>query len=242
MNNIEIFNKKIVAQKFARADRDDFLVAHASEILADKLLDFKKNFESVLEITRDDEVLQYPSNSFDLARSSLHLHFVNDVVGLLHQIKILLKPDGVFIANFFGGECLKELKFCFQQADPDSISPRISPMIDVRDAGMLLHRAGFALPVATSETVEVSYENMFHLMRHLRKIGETNSLIRQRKNFTARSFMNRAAEIYAKNFSDGEGRITATYEIITITGWKPHESQQKPLKPGSATRALKDAL
>lgn len=242
LSNIEIFNKKIVAQKFARADRNDFLIAHARQILDDKLTDFKRTFSSVLEITRNDEVLTYPPNTFDSAISSLHLHFINDVPGLLVQIKNSLKDDGLFIANFFGGECLKELKTCFAEADPDSISPRVSPFMEVRDAGNLLLRAGFALPVTDSEKLEVSYENAFHLMHHLRKIGETNSLIKQRKNFTTRNFMNRVNEIYAEKFSDDEGRIIATYEIITMVGWKPHASQQKPLRRGSGEVNLNDIL
>ena len=242
MTSFEIFNKKTLREKFFRSNRDDFLVNTARAILQDNLLDINKNFQNVLEITRFDEVIQPPANTIDLATSTLHLHFMNDIVGVLTQIKNSLTPDGFFIANFFGGECLKELNFCFQEAEKNSISPRISPMIDARDAGALLQRTGFALPVVTSEKIEVTYEDAFHLMHHLRKIGETNSLLKQRKNFTTRSFLNRVNEIYKQNFSDDEGRITATFELITISGWKPHESQQKPLARGTAKVSLKELL
>ena len=244
LNNIEIFNKPLLRLKEARSDRDDFIVHEARSILDEKLLDIKKTFHDVLELTRYDETLESECGAYDLIKSSLAMHWVNDVFGLLQKIKFALRDDGFFIANFFGGECLKELKFCFSRADENSISPRVSPFITAEDAAKLLQAAGFALPVVDVEKFEVSYENIFSLMKHLRKIGETNSIHRQRKNFTAKSFLNRTQEIYAKNFPDLEEpvRIIATYEIITMSGWKPHSSQQKPLRPGSAQKSLKEVL
>ena len=244
MNNIKIFNHDLLRKKELRGNRDDFLVHEAASILHENIADIKKTFNSVLELTRYDESFQNEACAYDLVKSTLAMHWVNDVLAWLAKIKFALVDDGFFIANFFGGECLKELKNCFIEADKNSISPRVSPFITAEDAAKLLQFAGFALPVVAVEKVEVSYENAFALMRHLRKIGETNSIYKQRKNFTGRNFMNRVNEIYAANFPDPEEpeRIIATFEIITISGWKPHESQQKPLRPGSAEKSLKDVL
>lgn len=246
LSNIEIFNKKLLRLKEARMDKDDFLRAEARSILDENLSFVKRNFKSVLELSRYDETVESSENTYDLIKSTLALHWVNDVLGLLHKIKFALKPDGFFIANFFGGECLKELKFAFSAADKNSISPRVSPFMTAETSAFMLQNAGFSLPVVDVEKIEVSYENAFALMHHLRKMGETNSLLRQRKNFTGRNFMNRVNEIYLENFPSveegDEGRIIATFEIITIAGWKPDKSQQQPLKPGSAKSRLKDAL
>lgn len=244
MNNIEIFNKDLLRKKELRANRDDFIVRHARSLLDENIADIKKTFASVLELTRYDETLESESGTYDLIKSTLAMHWVNDVFGLLTKIKFHLHDDGFFIANFFGGECLKELKISFANADKNSISPRVSPFITAEDAAKLLQIVGFSLPVVDIEKVQVSYENVFALMKHLRKIGETNSIFKQRKNFTGRNFMNRVGEFYSKNFPDPEepSRIIATFEIITMSGWKPHASQQKPLRPGSAKRSLKEVL
>ena len=244
LNNIPIFNKDLLRKKELRANRDDFIIHQARAILDENIADIKKSFTSVLELSRYDESIENAANTYDLVKSTLALHWVNDVFGLLTQIKISLRDDGFFIANFFGGECLKELKNCFLLADENSISPRVSPFILAEDAAKLLQIVGFSLPVVDIEKFEVSYENVFALMKHLRKIGETNSIFKQRKNFTSKTFMNRVAGIYANNFPDPEdsSRIIATFEIITMSGWKPHESQQKPLKPGSAKTSLKEVL
>ena len=232
----EIFDKKVLHIHAARSNRDDFLVHEAEQIMRDKLDVIKKTFTSVRKLSRYDESVntaENTANAYDLVQSTLSMHWVNDVLGLLRQINFSLMPDGFFIANFFGGECLKELKFCFSSADPNSISPRVSPYITAETAGYLLQNAGFALPVVDTDKIEVSYQNAFALMHHLRKIGETNALKMQRKNFTTKTFMNRVNEIYSEKFSDDEDRITATFEIITMTGWKPHKSQQQALKRGS---------
>ncbi|PIR32177.1 MAG: SAM-dependent methyltransferase [Alphaproteobacteria bacterium CG11_big_fil_rev_8_21_14_0_20_44_7] len=239
---IEIFNKRLLKTHLNRANRDDFLVREAREMLEDKLSDIKRDFSAELNINRFYEILEGGENKYDIIKSSLELHWINDLPGVLLQSKRLLKPDGLFIANIFGGETLKELRECFYEAEPEGISPRISPFVDVRDAGSLLQRAGFALPVVDSDTIIVTYEDAFHLMRHLRKIGETNALIKQRKNFTCKSFMDKVVEIYAKKFTDNEGRIEASFEIVTMTAWKPHASQQQPLARGSAKNKLEDAL
>jgi len=156
-----------------------------------------------------------------------------------------LKPDGLLLAALIGGSTLSELREAFSQAELDvegGVSPRVAPFADVRDMGGLLQRAGFALPVADSDTLTVRYDNAFALMADLRAMGATNVMAQRRKAFTRRTTMIRMAEIYQQRFSDPDGRIRATFEIIWISGWAPHEGQQKPLKPGSAKTRLADAL
>lgn len=238
---IEIFNKNLLKLHWQRAKPDNFLRLEAAEMLADRLLDMAGDFPRQLEVSRFDEVLPEGENRFDLLKSSLQLHFINDLVGVLLQAKRLLKPDGLLLANFFGGETLPELRQAFAEAEPNAISPRISPFVDVRDAGALLQRAGFALPVVDSEKIEVVFDDAFHLMRFLREMGETNALVKQRKNFTSRGFLQRVNEIYAQKFATDDG-VIATFEIITITGWKPAANQQKPLKRGSGQVNLGEVL
>lgn len=242
MSQIEIFDKELVKKRYARADRDDFLVNEAALMLEECLLDIKYEFNSSLEIDRFDEVLPHGEGEFDLIRSFLEIHFINDLPGVLTQANRLLKPDGFFVANMFGGDTLIELRQAFAEADPSSLSPRVSPMLDVRDGGALLQRAGFNLPVADKEKIIVTYETPFHLMRHLRKLGETNSLVKQRKSLTGKAFMAKVAQIYQDKFTDEEGRVEATFEIITLSGWKYSNLQQKPLARGSAKKSLEDSL
>lgn len=237
-----IFDKKLLLAREKNIEHNNFLREEIKNSLAEKIKDIKREFGSCLTLQRGDEFAKGAENSFDLVQSSLVLHWTNDVVGFLLSAKHVLRPDGFFVANFFGGDTLFELKKIFLETDKNAISPRISPFIDIKDAGMLLQRAGFALPVADSEKIEVSYKNMFELMRHLKKIGENNALIKRRKNFTGKNFMLKAAELYAQKYSDSDGRITATFEIITISGWKPAASQQKPLPAGSGKTSLKDIL
>ncbi len=200
---------------------------------------------SFLRAAGDEEHLPLAPERFDLAVSALALQSLNDVPGTLIQIRRALKPDGLFIGCLLGGQSLIELRKSLAAAESEisgGVSPRVAPFADVRDMGGLLQRAGFALPVADSEPVTVRYANLFGLMRDLRAMGATNSLAsRLRKPATKRFFM-RAAQIYADQFSDPDGRVRATFEMIFISGWAPHESQQKPLRPGSAKARLADAL
>jgi len=193
----------------------------------------------------DPEHVPLEAETIDLAVSLLSLHAVNDLPGVLVQIRRALKPDGLFIAAFPGAGTLAELRESLIAAETElsgGASPRVLPFADVRDAGGLLQRAGFALPVADLETVVVRYDSMFGLMRDLRGMGATNVLVdRPRRPASRRLFM-RAAEIYASRFADPDGRIRATFSIIWLSGWAPAASQQKPLKPGSATVSLKTAL
>lgn len=198
-----------------------------------------------MRIQADEEYLPYKNQSLDLALSCLNLHWVNDLPGTLIQILRCLKPDGLFLAAIFGGETLTELRQSMLKADMDhrgGISPHVSPFIDVRDAGGLMQRAGFALPVVSQERISVTYSDAFALMKELKGMGENNALNKRFKGLSSQQLMIKVAEHYHQNFANEQGRITATFDIIYLQGWAPHESQQKPLKPGSAKMALKDAL
>lgn len=237
-----IFDKKLLNSREKKIDRDDFLRVEIKNMLDERVVEINREFGSALEFQRDVEFLDGEENSFDLIKSSLAVHWVNDVVGLFISAKRILREDGFFIANFFGGESLKELKIIFAEADKNSISPRISPFIDVRDAGMLLQRAGFALPVVDSERIEVTYDDIYGLMRHLKRMGENNALVKRRRNFTPKGFFERANRLYKEKYADAEGRIIASFEVITVSGWKPHASQQKPQARGSAKISLEEVL
>ncbi|MFC4170954.1 methyltransferase domain-containing protein [Microvirga sp. GCM10011540] len=196
-------------------------------------------------ILGDEERLPVAGERFDLAVSLLALQSVNDLPGALVQIRRALKPDGLFIGALLGGATLNELRQAFTQAEAElegGVSPRVAPFADVRDLGGLLQRAGFALPVADSEVVRVRYGDPFALMRDLRRMGFTNSLNDRRRTPLRRATLLRTAQIYAERFADPDGRLPATFEIIWLSGWTPHESQQKPLRPGSAKMRLADAL
>ena len=191
------------------------------------------------------ETLPLEPESLDLAVSLLTLHEANDLPGQLIQIRRALKPDGLFLGCLAGAGTLGELRECLLAAETEirgGASPRVMPFAAVRDAGALLQRAGLALPVADTETVTVRYADMFGLMRDLRAMGATNALAGRARAPTPRAVFLRAAELYAERFSDPDGRIRATVSMIWLSGWAPHASQQKPLKPGSAKQSLAEAL
>lgn len=196
-------------------------------------------------IVSGPETVPFEPQSLDLAVSLLAMQEINDIPGLLVQIRRALRPDGLLLAAFAGAGTLAELRESLIAAEAEILggtSPRVAPFTDVRDAGALLQRAGFALPVADVETVTVRYATMFDLMADLRAMGATNALIdRSRKPATRRLF-SRAAQIYAERFSDTDGRIRATFSTIWLSGWAPHASQQQPAKRGSATASLAEAL
>ncbi|MFZ3035577.1 MAG: methyltransferase domain-containing protein [Parvibaculum sp.] len=192
-----------------------------------------------------EEQLPFADKSFDLVVSALSLHWANDLPGALIQIRRALAPDGLFIGAMFGGETLIELRQALAEAEIEcegGLSPRVSPFADLRDMGGLMQRAGFALPVIDSDRVTVNYGNMLKLLAELRGMGETNALIERRRTPLRRSTLMRAAEIYSRKFGLADGRIPATFEIVMLAGWSPHERQQKPLRPGSAKAKLADAL
>lgn len=196
-------------------------------------------------IVASPETVPLDPETIDLAVSLHSLHEMNDVPGMLVQIRRALRPDGLFLGCMAGSGTLAELRESLLAAETEiygGVSPRIFPFADVRDAGALLQRAGFALPVADIETVTVRYDSMFALIRDLRAMGATNALIARNRKPASRRFFMRAAEIYAERFSDPDGRIRATFSTIWFSGWAPHASQQKPLAPGSATVSLAKVL
>ncbi len=196
-------------------------------------------------LAADEEALPFARESFDLVMSALSLHWVNDLPGTLLQIRTVLKPDGLFLGAMLGGETLKELRAALMDAEiaeEDGASPRVSPFADVRDAGGLLQRAGFALPVVDVDRITVTYPDALSLMRELRAVGESNAVLARRRVLARRATLARAAVIYAERFAQEDGRLPATFEVIYLTAWAPHPAQQKPLSPGSATARLADAL
>ncbi len=200
---------------------------------------------SLLRLLGDEESLPLAPECFDLAVSALSLQNLNDLPGALVQLRRVLKPDGLFLGCLLGGQSLRELRTALAMAETEiygGISPRVAPFADVRDMGGLLQRAGFALPVADSEPLTVRYAGMFGLMGDLRAMGAANALSARLRKPARKDFFLRAANIYAERFADPCGRVRATFEIIFVSGWAPHESQRKPLPPGSAKMRLADVL
>lgn len=198
-----------------------------------------------IKIVADEELLPFADNSFDLVISAGSLHWVNDLKGTLIQIQRILKPDGLFLCATFGGKTLHELRASFEQAEIEQkggISPRISPFIEVRDGGKLLQNAGFSLCVADSEMITTEYTHPLKLMRELRGMGEANALYESSKSFTPCSLMMLAVDNYIKDFSNEFERVTASFEMVTLTGWKPHSSQQQPARRGSGVVDLNKVL
>ncbi|MBJ3786197.1 methyltransferase domain-containing protein [Devosia sediminis] len=261
---------KIVRNLARRPGGDNFVRDLVLEDLADRLSAYKRDFTHAVLIGPDAAILpatlftangpvaaqrveafsgadfpDLPEGEQDLIVSLLHLQAVNDVPGHLARLRRLLKPDGLLMAAFVGGESLTELREAFLTADlqvSGGASARVAPMAQVRDAGALLQRAGFALPVADVETHRVRYGTPFALMAELKALGASNPLADRPRRFATRTLLAAAAQAYAERDSDPDGRVRATLEIIWIAGWVPHESQQKPLRPGSATVSMKDIL
>jgi SAM-dependent methyltransferase len=250
---------------------ETFLLERVSQELVERLAAVKRNFPFALDlgtpdrflseaikasgqvgelitteqIASDEEALPFTEAKFDLVVSALSLQWVNDLPGTLIQIRRALKPDGLLLAALIGGETLHELRESFAAAESEitgGASPRVSPFAEVRSLGSLLQRAGYALPVVDSDRHIVRYQNIFKLFHDLRRMGATNALIERSRNPLTKKIIARAAEIYAERFSDPDGRLRATFDVLWILGWAPHESQQKPLKPGSAKMRLADAL
>jgi SAM-dependent methyltransferase len=196
-------------------------------------------------VRADEETLPFGDGRLDLVVSALSLQFVNDLPGLLVQIRRALRPDGLLLATLVGGDTLVELREAFLRAEAQGergASPHVAPMADARALGSLLQRAGFALPVVDSDRVSVTYETPLALMRDLRAMGATNVLADRSRRPMRRDVLFKACELYAERFPAEGGRVRATFELITLTAWGPHESQQTPLAPGSATTRLADVL
>jgi SAM-dependent methyltransferase len=249
-------DRKALALHRARASAL-FLQEEAALEVQDRLTEVNKAFTAPLVVTGfpalwpdfpcipDGDTLALQENAQDLVIHALSLHWANDPVGQLVQCRRALRPDGLFIGLMFGGQTLHELRAALAEAESEltgGLSPRVLPMGEIRDLGGLLSRAGFALPVADSFTKTVLYRDALHLMQDLRAMGEGNALAQRLRRPTRRAVFLRATEIYQTRFATPEGRIPATFEIICLTGWAPHESQQKPLRPGSAAARLADAL
>ncbi len=196
-------------------------------------------------IQADEELLPFDKESFHLIYSPLNLHTTNDLPGVLSQIKSTLKPDGLFIASLLGGETLYELRDSMNRVELEMTggnSPHIFPFADMPQMGALMQRAGFNLPVVDSEKITVTYDNVLKLMEDIRGMGEGNALMERKKTFSNYNYFGRVIQDYAAHYAEDDGRVKATFEIIFIIGWTPHDSQQKPLRPGSAQNRLADAL
>ncbi|MET0436509.1 MAG: methyltransferase domain-containing protein [Devosia sp.] len=202
-------------------------------------------FHPVEAFAGEDDFPALPEGNFDLIVSLLHLQAVNDVPGHMARLRARLRPDGLLLVAMIGGESLSELREAFLAADlavAGGASARVAPMAQVRDAGALLQRAGFALPVADVETHRVRYANAFALMAELKALGAANPLTDRPRRFATKALLTQAAAAYQEASADEDGRVRATLEVIWLAGWVPHESQQKPLRPGSAKVSLGDVL
>jgi SAM-dependent methyltransferase len=252
-----------LARHRARARLDDagFLHASAADEIKERLRDVNRTFTTPAIVTpfpdlwtdvapgarcvAPDDVLDLQQGAHDLVVHAMALHWADDPVGQIVQCRRALTADGLFLGAAFGGETLHELRIALAEAEiaaSGGLSPRVAPMAEVRQMGALLQRAGLALPVADALRTTVSYGDIFALMRDLRAMGETNALNARHRTPATRTLFARASAIYQNRFPDEAGRIRATFEVIFLTGWAPHESQQKPLRPGSAQSRLADAL
>ncbi len=200
---------------------------------------------TVWRVVADEESLPFADNTLDLVVSGLSLQAVNDLPGVLVQVRRALKPDGLFLAALLGGDTLAELRQSFAVAESElesGVSPRVAPFADLRDMGALLQRAGFALPVTDVDRITVRYATPLRLLRDLRRMGAANPLVERRRAPLRRATLARAMAVYAERFAEPDGKVRATFDIIWLSGWSPHQSQQKPLRPGSAKTRLADAL
>ena len=266
-----LFDRALLRARQQRARKRGavtFLLDRVAEDIGDRLRAVTRTFADVADIWSPGEVLRGPvadrfrsiarvgfdtnsetlplqPESLDLVVSALAFQFVNDLPGVLAQIRRALRPDGLLLAAMIGGDTLTELRQAFAQAEAEcegGVSPRVAQFADLRDVGSLLQRAGFALPVTDVDSVMVRYENAFTLMEDLRRMGAANVMVERRRTPTRPTTMMRMAQIYTSRFADPDGRIRATFDIVWLSGWAPHESQPKPLKPGSAKASLEAAV
>jgi len=226
-------------QRALRLEPATFLFDRVAEDMDERLHAVLRDFADVADIW------SLAPESLDLVISALAFQFVNDLPGVLAQIRRALRPDGLLLAAMIGGDTLSELRQSFAAAEAEcegGVSPRVAPFADLRDVGALLQRAGFALPVTDVDRVVVRYDSAFALMQDLRRMGATNVLVERRRTPSRRATLLRMAQIYGERFADADGRIRATFDVIWLSGWAPHESQQKPLRPGSAKVGLAEAV
>jgi SAM-dependent methyltransferase len=263
-----LFDRALLLRRMERARKlgpATFLLDRVGEDMAERLSAVKRDFADAADIWTPgkglsvgarftsfrhiapaaDEAVPLAVESIDLALSALAFQFVNDLPGVLAQIRRALRPDGLLLAALIGGDSLTELRQCLAAAEAEcegGVSPRVAPFADLRDIGALLQRAGLALPVTDVDRVVVRYDNAFALMADLRRMGATNVLTERRKALSRRTTMLRMADIYRERFADADGRIRATFDIVWLSAWAPHASQPKPLRPGSATARLEEAV
>jgi SAM-dependent methyltransferase len=264
-----IFDRRLLRVRLARAAAIGpvtFLLDRVADDIAERLSAVLRRFDiavdlgtptdamrraiagrvgTIAAVVADEEALPFRDASLDLVVSALTLQHVNDLPGTLVQVRRALKPDGLFLAAMVGGESLTELRDAFAEAEAEvegGVSPRVAPFADLRDLGALLQRAGFALPVTDVDRITVRYASPLALMHDLRRMGAGNALTERRRTPLRRATLRRLLEIYAERFADPDGRIRATFEIVWLSGWAPHQSQQQPLAPGSAKSRLADAL
>jgi SAM-dependent methyltransferase len=262
---------ELALQRAERRGIERFLLDRVLEDLAERLQPVLRRFSAVLDLgvpagdfptaarlagkladgadirrlSPDDAPPGEPA--CDLVLAGMVFHRVNDLPGLLIRLRRALNADGLMLAVFPGGDTLHELRDCLIRAESmltGNAVMRVAPMIDVRAGGQLLQRAGFALPVADSETIVVRYSSLMRLVADLRSMGASGSLLYRVRGQPAlnRAIFLKAAEVYATEHADPDGKLRVTFEFIWLSGWAPHESQQKPLKPGSAKARLADAL
>ena len=262
MNQKDLFDLKARTKKRARTIKSGMFI---QELVRDEILErikgINRKFKSIsivtgfselwlqalpsAKIVSDDELLNFKSQNVDLIIHSMGLHHSNDPVGQIIQCARFLRPDGLFIGACFGGQTLFELRDSLASAEIElygGISPRVSPMADIRDMGGLLQRAQLALSVADITNIPVKYKDMFHLMKDLRNMGETNIMNARTKKLTHHNLFKNAQKYYQSKYSDVSGKINSTYDLIFFSGWAPHASQPKPLRPGSSTKTLKEVL
>ena len=258
----QITDRAALLRNRARATPDAlFLQELAADEIQERLSEVNRTFNSIAivagfpamwsdrfpdaTIISDDETLDLAPKAHDLVVHAMSLHWANDPVGQLIQSRRALRPDGLLVATLFGGQTLHELRACLAEAESritGGLSPRVLPMGDIRDLGGLLQRSGLALPVSDTWRVTVRYDHPFKLMQELRMMGEGNALSGRLKHPSRRSVLAEAARLYQEGFSDPDGRIRATFEICVLTGWAPADSQPQPLRPGSASARLAEAL
>jgi SAM-dependent methyltransferase len=267
-----LFDRALLRRRQDRARRLEaaaFLLDRVAEDMAERLSAVVRDFKSAADVgtpgdqlckalggrlgrllridlpIAESEPLRLPAESLDLAVSALAFQFVNDLPGVLAQIRRALRPDGLLLAAMMGGDTLTELRQSFAAAEAElegGVSPRVAPFADLRDIGALLQRAGLALTVTDVDRIVVRYDSAFALMHDLRRMGATNILSERRRIPTRRATMLRMAQFYGERFADPDGRIRATFDVIWLSGWAPHESQQRPLKPGSGKMGLEQAV